>query len=107
MSDPEFFLSQRQIQISLPYTLYEHIWRGFLPEEQFIELDLIPDFHASYQSTYVEKDIRQLADIADIGLFGRFVRLVAALTAQEMNYARCLLKIWRNNVLCGCMTPIF
>jgi uncharacterized protein len=87
LTDPDSFLSKRSNRLALSKTLYEQLWRGFLPEAQFLDLEFIPDFHYSYQSTYIEKDIRLLADIADIHLFGRFVRLAAALTAQEINYS--------------------
>ncbi|MGD9161004.1 MAG: DUF4143 domain-containing protein [Desulfobacteraceae bacterium] len=69
-------------------TLYEQLWRGFLPEAQFIPLDTIPDFHSAYQRTYIERDARLFADVSDWQLFGRFLRLVAALTAQEVNYSQ-------------------
>lgn len=87
LSDPNAFLSKQQKRLPLKTSLYEQLWRGFLPEAQFLDLDLIPDFHYSYQSTYIEKDIRLLADISNLQLFGRFVRLAAALTAQEINYS--------------------
>jgi len=69
-------------------TLYEQLWRGFLPQAQFIPLDTIPDFHAAYQRTYIERDVRLLADVSDWQLFGRFLRMVAALTAQEINFSQ-------------------
>ena len=87
LNDSESFLNSRPKRLELPRTLYEQLWRGFLPEAQFIDLDLIPDFHYSYQSTYIEKDIRLLANVNDLQLFGSFVRLAAALTAQEINYS--------------------
>lgn len=88
LEDPDVFYKTQHSRLKLPNTLYEQLWRGFLPEAQFIDLDFVPDFHLSYQSTYVEKDIRVLAAIDDIYLFGRFVRLAAAQTAQEMNYSQ-------------------
>lgn len=72
--------------LQLPRQTYEQLWRGFLPEAQNLPLDLIQTFHASYQKTYIERDIRLLADIPDLHQFTRFVRLAAALTAQEINY---------------------
>jgi len=87
LTDPESFLRKRHSRLDIHRTLYEQLWRGFLPEAHFLDIDLIPDFHYSYQSTYIEKDIRLLADISDLQQFGRFVRLAAALTAQEINYS--------------------
>ena len=87
LTDPDGLFATPYRCLDLPCTLFEQLWRGFLPEAQFLDLDLIPDFHYSYQSTYIEKDIRLLADIADLQQFSRFVRLTAALTAQEINYS--------------------
>jgi len=72
--------------LDAPGKTYEQLWRGFLPDAQTTPLDLIHDFHASYQKTYIERDIRLIADISDLHQFTRFVRLAAALTAQEINY---------------------
>ena len=64
------------------------MWRGSLPETYFLNLDVIADFHYSYQSTYIEKDIRVLTDLSNLQTFSRFIRLSAALVAQEINYSQ-------------------
>jgi predicted AAA+ superfamily ATPase len=87
LEDPDQFLAQPLDRLSLPCSLYEMLWRGTLPEANFLPKDVIADFHASYQRTYIERDIRLLADVSDLAQFGRFVRLAAALTAQEINYS--------------------
>jgi hypothetical protein len=66
-------------------SLYERIWRGHLPEALSLPLDVIPDFHASYRRTYIERDVRLLANVSDAQVFGRFLGLAGALTAQEVN----------------------
>lgn len=73
---------------ALPCTLYEQLWRGFLPEAQFIPQSTVPDFHAAYLRTYIERDVRQVADVSDLVQFGHFFRLCAALTAQEINHSQ-------------------
>ena len=40
---------------------------------------------ADYVSTYVERDVRQIANVSDLGAFTTFLRLCAAHTAQEVN----------------------
>lgn len=87
LDDPNTFVKTQNKRIPLPYSLYECLWRGSLPEASFLDLPFIPDFQASYQRTYLERDIRLIADIADLQQFGRFVRLSAALSAQEINYS--------------------
>lgn len=88
-NDPErFFVSKSIERLPENVTLYEQLWRGFLPEAQTLPIDVIPDFLAAYQRTYIERDVRLLAVVSDWQLFGRFVRLVAALTAQEINFSQ-------------------
>lgn len=85
LSGPEAFLADSTERLPTSRTLYEHLWRGSLPEATMLEEAVVPDFHAAYQRTYIERDVRLLADVADWQLFGRFIRLCAALTAQEIN----------------------
>lgn len=87
ITDAEGFLTTFSDHHLAAPTLYETLWRGFLPEAHFLPLDTIPDFHAAYQRTYIERDARLFADVSDWQLFGRFFRLMAALTAQEINYS--------------------
>jgi len=74
-------------RLKLKRTVYEQLWRGWLPEAQFLPRASVADFHLAYQRTYVERDARLLADVADWQSFGRFMRLAAALTAQEINHS--------------------
>ncbi|MBE7463679.1 MAG: ATP-binding protein [Planctomycetes bacterium] len=88
LSDPGRFVKRAPRRLAMKRTLYEQLWRGWLPEAQFLPLKAVPDFQAAYQRTYVERDVRLLADVSDTQLFGRFVRLAAALTAQEINHSQ-------------------
>jgi predicted AAA+ superfamily ATPase len=88
LMDSSLFLKTFSGRYLKKTTLYEQLWRGFLPEAQFIPLDTISDFYAAYQRTYIERDVRLFADISDWQLFSRFFRLTAALTAQEINYSQ-------------------
>jgi len=85
---PDTFLTQNQVRLAQKTTLYEQLWRGFLPEPQFLTIEVIPDFLAAYKRTYIERDVRLLAEVSDIQLFSRFLQLVSALTAQETNYSQ-------------------
>jgi len=69
-------------------TLFEMLWRGWLPQAVLMPLESIADFHESYLRTYVERDVRLLGDVFDWQSFGRFVRLASALTGQEVNYSQ-------------------
>lgn len=66
-------------------SLWHDIWKGGFPG-----LFSVPDNHIqgvlqSYLNTYVERDIRLLENVRDLGDFKRFMSLLAALTAQEVN----------------------
>lgn len=43
------------------------------------------DWHAAYVATYVERDVRQISRVADLLLFQRFLRMMAARTGQLLN----------------------
>ena len=85
IADPAKFLASPPSRLQHTRTLYESLWRGGLPDATLIEAAFVPDFHAAYQRTCIERDVRLLADVADWQLFGRFIRLCAALSAQEIN----------------------
>lgn len=85
LANPTAFLSAHPTRLQTPHTLYEHLWRGSLPDATQINETVVPDFHAAYQRTYIERDVRLLGNISDWQLFGRFIGLCAALTAQEIN----------------------
>ena len=68
--------------------LQEWLWRGFMPKAQTLDLGLVPDFWQGYHRTYVERDARLAGEVGDWHDFGRFVRLMSALTAQEINHSQ-------------------
>ena len=86
LDSPEDFDGRRIGRHESERSLYELLWRGSLPEADTLPLDVIPDFFNAYLRTYVDRDVRLLGDVADWHAFSRFVRLSAALTAQEINY---------------------
>ncbi len=86
-NDPKAF-SDKSKRLDAKVTLYEQLWRGSFPESQFFSIDLIPSFFSGYQRTYIERDVRVIADISNLQLFGRFVRLMSAMTAQEVNFSQ-------------------
>jgi len=88
LDDPDEFVASRPKRLPAGRALYERLFRGSLPETEFLAEDVIPDFHAAYQRTYIERDARQLGDVTDWQQFGRFFRLAAALTAQEVNQSQ-------------------
>ncbi len=69
-------------------TLYEQLWRGWMPKTEQLELADIPRYYKSYLQTYIERDARMQADVKDWQQFGHFVQMASALTAQEVNYSQ-------------------
>ena len=88
LDDPQAFVAAPAPRLSLHRTVYEQLWQGFLPEADGLESQWVPDFYRAYLRTYVERDVRLLTDVSDWQQFGRFVRLAAALTAQEVNHSQ-------------------
>lgn len=68
--------------------VFNALWRGGYPRLLDKDDEFIFDIHESYVKTYIERDIRVLADIHDLQLFTRFFMLCAALTSQEINYSQ-------------------
>ena len=64
--------------------LWETLWAGFYPRIHDRGLDP-REWLADYFRTYVERDLRELMQIADPRSFETFVRLAAARTGQELN----------------------
>jgi predicted AAA+ superfamily ATPase len=88
MEGPESFPVERVTREDSPRTLYEQMWRGWLPEAQVIPIDVVPDFHLAYRRTYLERDVRLLLSGVELQTFGRFISLAAGLSAQEINYSQ-------------------
>jgi predicted AAA+ superfamily ATPase len=68
-----------------PVSLSEVILRGFYPEiasKKSVDRQL---WCGSYLSTYLERDVRNLAQIGDLSQFERFLRLCAIRTGQLLN----------------------
>ncbi|MDQ5940477.1 MAG: ATP-binding protein [Candidatus Dependentiae bacterium] len=62
------------------------IWRGGMPGYLDLPEDLLQDKLQSYVQTYIQRDVRTLGSVKDLEDFTAFFGLVAALTAQEINY---------------------
>lgn len=65
--------------------LYKKIWLGSFPalhQENAVDRDL---FYGSYVQTYLQRDVRDLANVGDESVFFRFLRTCAARTGQMIN----------------------
>ena len=62
------------------------LWNGAYPEV-VLKPEIREIWLASYIRTYIERDVRQLINVADLSLFQTFIGLVAANHSQELNVA--------------------
>ncbi|MDA3834136.1 MAG: ATP-binding protein, partial [Spirochaetales bacterium] len=68
-----------------PPPWYDVVFRGGFPGTLDLPESLLGRYFSSYLQTYVERDIRSVADIGKLQLFSRFFRLLGALSATEIN----------------------
>ena len=86
---PEDGWLDRRARIAEPMDvreLFTRIHRGSMPA---LYVDPLPDwnrFYSSYTATYLERDIRALAQVADEMAFFNFLSVVAARTARPVVY---------------------
>lgn len=66
-------------------TLDETLWRGAYPALHTGSPLNPGDWYASYITTYLERDVRQVLQVQDLATFQRFVRLCAGRTGQLLN----------------------
>lgn len=67
-------------------TLEERLWRGGYPALYAAGRSLRPEhWFAGYMGTYVERDVRQLLNVANLQTFQRFVAMCAARSGQLLN----------------------
>lgn len=68
----------------LPAQLDEWLFQGGYPALRVSEVTT-SDWYASYVTTYLERDVRDLTAVRDLVTFQRFLRLCAARTGQLLN----------------------
>ena len=68
-------------------SIFQRIWRGSYPAlvaQPAMDRDL---FYSSYVQTYLQRDVRDLANVGNLTSFLRFIRAAAARTGQLLNIA--------------------
>lgn len=69
-------------------TLLKAMWRGGLPGLLTTPDEMVARYFSGYLKTYLERDVRTAAAVESIGDFEDLVGIMAALTAQEINYSQ-------------------
>lgn len=67
------------------HQVYEDIFRGGMPKLRATELDR-DRFYMDYINTYIERDIKDLAQVGKLNEFYDFLVFMAARTGQELKY---------------------
>jgi predicted AAA+ superfamily ATPase len=81
-----FSIAELDAANTLPSRLDSLLWRGGYPP--LYDRPLSPvDWFPNYIATYLERDVRQLLRVRDLGIFQRFVRLCAARSGQLLNFS--------------------
>ena len=87
-AEEEPFLPGKPLAIKRPETVrtvFDCIYRGSMPQ-MAVDPDLSPDaYFSEYMQTYMERDIRELAEIKNESKFIKFIACAAARTGQELN----------------------
>lgn len=79
-------LSRKELEEAgkLPDKIKEQIYRGFYP--RLYDRDIPPlRFYDDYLKTYVERDIKEIVNIIDMGKFIKFLKLCAGRIGQILN----------------------
>jgi len=70
----------------LPNTIEAEIFEGSYP--RLHDKKMLPtEYYPYYIRTYVERDVRQLKNITDLGLFVKFIKLCAGRIGQIVNFS--------------------
>ena len=70
----------------LPPSILPYLWRGMHPRLEPDAPELaVSTYWESYLHTYIERDLRSVADIGALQTFSRFMGLLAAQTSCEIN----------------------
>ncbi|WP_373728988.1 ATP-binding protein [Bacteroides heparinolyticus] len=70
----------------LPKTIDDEIFMGSYP--RLFDKKMHPtEYYPYYIKTYVERDVRQLKNVSDLGLFVKFIKLCAGRIGQLLNYS--------------------
>ena len=66
--------------------VFEHIWRGGMPDALWADSEQRQEYFNSYIETYLMRDVAEEGGITDSVRFRKFLNACAALTAEQVNY---------------------
>ncbi len=66
--------------------VFEHIWRGGMPQVLKADSEQMQEYFNSYVNTILMRDVAELGGITDTLRFGKFLTACAALIGEQVNY---------------------
>jgi predicted AAA+ superfamily ATPase len=66
--------------------VFEHIWRGGMPQVLEADPEQRQEYYDAYVSTYLMRDVAELGGVTDTLRFGKFLTACAALVSEQINY---------------------
>ena len=66
--------------------VFEHIWRGGMPQVLTADAEQRQEYYNSYVDTYLIRDVAEAGGITDTVRFRKFLNACAALTSEQINY---------------------
>lgn len=66
--------------------VFEHIWRGGMPDALLADAEQRQEYFNSYIETYLMRDVAEEGGITDTVRFRKFMNACAALVAEQVNY---------------------
>lgn len=66
--------------------VFEHIWRGGMPDVLTADAEQRQEYFNSYIETYLMRDVSEEGSITDTVRFRKFLNACAALVAEQVNY---------------------
>lgn len=79
-------LRQEKIPKTDVTQIFEHIWRGGMPQVISASEEIRQEYFNSYVDTYLMRDIVEVGGVTDSSKFMKLLKACAALTAQQVNY---------------------
>lgn len=73
-----------ELPIAHKFDLDDHLFHGMYPRI-FADQIMPSKFYRDYVQTYIERDVRQIINIKDLGLFRKFLKLCAGRIGQVFN----------------------
>lgn len=66
--------------------VFEHIWRGGMPQVLQADMEQRQEYFNSYVDTYLMRDVAEAGGITDTIRFRKFLNACAALVSEQVNY---------------------